>query len=304
MWILFALSGPVFWAISTHIDKFLVERYFKNNDVAVLMVFTALIGALMLPPIGYFEPDTLRTGIRDVGIMMASGFLYMSAMLLYLRALQSDEASIVAPLFQTSTLFTFLLAYLILGEVPGWVAIGGAILVIAGALVISLELKAGARQLKLRLTLLMLGCTFVLALSSVLFKYFAVRDDFWTATFWINSGNVLFGLGILAISNYRGQFARLIHASPGPVIAINSANELVNLGGGLGVRFASLLAPIALVSAISSTSTLFVFLFGVLLTLVSPTLGRENLSSIALFQKGIGAALVAAGVAIINWHPT
>src|SRR4051812_16445583 len=28
MWLLYAFSGPVFWAISTHIDKYLVDRYF------------------------------------------------------------------------------------------------------------------------------------------------------------------------------------------------------------------------------------------------------------------------------------
>ena len=30
----------------------------------------------------------------------------------------------------------------------------------------------------------MLAATFVLALSTVLFKFFAMRDDFWTTTFW------------------------------------------------------------------------------------------------------------------------
>ena len=37
-WLFFAFSGPVLWAISTHFDKYLVERYFKHNDVAVLRV--------------------------------------------------------------------------------------------------------------------------------------------------------------------------------------------------------------------------------------------------------------------------
>ena len=38
-WLVFALCGPIFWAISTHLDKYLVERYFKNADVVVLMLF-------------------------------------------------------------------------------------------------------------------------------------------------------------------------------------------------------------------------------------------------------------------------
>ncbi len=36
--------------------------------------------------------------------MTASGVLYMGAILFYLRAIQSEEASVVAPLFQASTL--------------------------------------------------------------------------------------------------------------------------------------------------------------------------------------------------------
>jgi len=75
---------------------------------------------------------------------------------------------------------------------------------------------------------------------------------------------------------------------------------LINLGGGLSVRFASLLAPVALVSAISSTTTLFVFAFGILLTAFFPKLGHEDLSWRNLAQKGAGAALAAIGVALIN----
>jgi uncharacterized membrane protein len=41
--------------------------------------------------------------------------MYMGAMLFYLRAIQSSEASVIAPLFQTTILFTFVLGYLVLG---------------------------------------------------------------------------------------------------------------------------------------------------------------------------------------------
>ena len=33
MWLLFAFSGPLLWAVSTHLDKYLVERYFKDSSV-------------------------------------------------------------------------------------------------------------------------------------------------------------------------------------------------------------------------------------------------------------------------------
>jgi hypothetical protein len=52
-WLVFAFSGPVLWAISTHFDKYLVEQYFKHSDTAVLLLFTALIGVLTLPFIAF-----------------------------------------------------------------------------------------------------------------------------------------------------------------------------------------------------------------------------------------------------------
>src|SRR5215468_5484971 len=104
-WLVFALSGPVLWAISTHLDKYLVERYFKDTDVAVLVVFTALIGLLLMPVIAAFDPTVLTRDAVSIALMMLSGILYMGAILFYLRALQGHEASVVAPFFQASPLF-------------------------------------------------------------------------------------------------------------------------------------------------------------------------------------------------------
>ena len=142
----------------------------------------------------------------------------------------------------------------------------------------------------------MLLCTLVLAFSSVIFKFFAINEKFWPTTFWVYAGEALFGIGILLIPKYLKQFVKLLKTNTVPLLAVNASNELINLGGGLGVRFASLFAPVVLVSAISSTTTLFVFLFGILLTIFLPHFARENLSRRNLLQKGLAAILVAIGV--------
>jgi drug/metabolite transporter (DMT)-like permease len=49
--VVFAFSGPVLWAISVHLDKYLVERFFKESNVAVMLLFTAFVGVLLLPVI-------------------------------------------------------------------------------------------------------------------------------------------------------------------------------------------------------------------------------------------------------------
>jgi len=300
MWLLYAFSGPVMWAISTHIDKFLVDKYFRDSDTAVLMVFTALLGVIALPVIWFFDPKVLGLSLTATMVMTLSGILYMGAMLFYLRAIQSEEASVVAPLFQANTLFTFVLGVVILHELPRWQQLLGAGLVIGGALGLSLDKKLHLTSFKPRLVLLMLAATFAVALSSVVFKFFAVQDEFWSTTFWTFVGEGLFGGAILALPQYRRQFMTLFRQNPGAVIGVNAANELINLGGGLGVRYASLLAPVALVSAISATTTFFVFLFAILLTVFFPKIGREELSARNVVQKALGGLLIMAGVVLIQ----
>jgi uncharacterized membrane protein len=299
-WLIFAFSGPVLWAISTHLDKYLVERFFKATDVAVLVVFTALIGLLLMPVIAAFDPSVLTRDWSSIALMGLSGILYMGAILFYLRALQDHEASVVAPFFQASPLFGYALAYLVLDETLTTQQLLGGGLILAGVLFVSV--RSGPRRERFRwaLALPMLACGFVLSLSTLIFKIFAVRDEFWATTFWMFAGEAVFGAGFLCISRYRSQFVRLLRSNTMALLAINGSNELINLGGGLGNRYALAFAPLSIVQAVGSTTTLFVFALGIVLALLFPSVAREDLSTRELVLKGVAAVLVAAGVALVT----
>jgi len=299
LWLLFAFSGPILWAASTHVDKFLLEKYFRHSSPAVLLVFTALIGVVMLPFIALFQHDVLTPGWTAALAVACSGALYMLGMYFYLKALQGEEASVVAPFFQASPLFAYGLALLFLHEDLSWrQLLGGGLIVLGGALV---SFEFGARhRFRLRLLLLMLAAALALAVSSVIFKGLAEDTSFWTSAFWSYVGEATFGLAVLLLPAQRSEFFGLFRRHPGAVMGVNAANELINLGGNLGARYALLLAPLSLVQAISGTTTLFVFGFGVLLTLFLPKLGREDLSWHNLLQKGGSALLIAVGVALVG----
>jgi drug/metabolite transporter (DMT)-like permease len=299
-WLVFALCGPVLWAISVHLDKYLVERYFKNADVIVLLIFTALMGLVLMPIIALWVPGVFQRDITSILLMTLSGLLYMTGITFYLRALQGHEASMVAPFFQSSPLFGYVLAYLVLGETLTPRQLLGGALIVTG--VLSVSIGSGSRQERFRwqLAALMLCAGFVLSLSTLIFKAFAVRDEFWATTFWMFAGEALFGAGFLCIGRYRRQFLDLLRSNGGALIAINASNELINLGGGLANRYALIFAPLALVQAVGSTTTLFVFLIGVLLTLLFPKISRENLSAREFAQKGVAAILVAVGVTLVG----
>ncbi len=297
-WLVFAFSGPVLWAISTHLDKYLVEKYFKQGDVAMLLFFTACAGVLTLPFIALYEPTVFKPDTRSIALIIVSGVLYMGAMLLYLRALQSEDASVVSPFFQTVPLFGYALAYVFLGETLSMMQMAGGALIIGGTLIVSVRFDRAVRGFKLRLVMLMLTCGLAAALSGLIFKIFAIDVAFWTTTFWMFVGEAIFGVALLSIRSYRRGLAAVLRANTAALLTINGSNELINLGGGLGNRYALMFAPLSIVQAISSTTTLFVFAFGIALGVLFPHLTHETLSRRDLVQKGAAAVFVALGVAL------
>jgi drug/metabolite transporter (DMT)-like permease len=299
-WVVFAFSGPVLWAISVHLDKYLVERFFKESNVAVMLLFTAFVGVLLLPFIWLFEPSVTTPGAGSIALIILAGLLYMGAMLLYLQALQTEEASVVAPYFQAGPLFGYGLAYVVLGETLSGPQLAGGVMIVLGALTVSVRFEHGARLFKTRLAALMLTCGFAGALSGLIFKIFALDVEFWTTTFWVYVGEAIFGCALLLVPTYRRQLMAMLRVNTGALLSINGSNELINLGGSLGNRYALMFAPLSIVQAIGSTTTLFVFAFGVVLSLIWPGFGRENLSGRELLRKGAAAVLVAFGVALVT----
>jgi len=104
MWLLFAFSGPILWAASTHIDKYLVDKYFRHSDTAVLMVFTALLGVVALPVIWAFEPKVLQlSAVASLRCCSSAAFNTRSARSCTLRG---STGSSVSAAMQSSPLPT------------------------------------------------------------------------------------------------------------------------------------------------------------------------------------------------------
>ena len=265
----------------------------------MLLLFTAFIGVLTLPFIAYFEPKFASIAAAQYRADRRFRHPLHGGDAVYLRALQFEEASVVAPFFQAVPLFGYVLAYFVLGETLSIRQMAGGALIMAGTLLVSVRFGGGARVFKLRLALLMLACGLASALSGLIFKIFAIEVEFWTTTFWMFVGEAIFGIALLAIRAYRRQLIAMVRANAAALLTINGSNELINLGGGLGNRYALMLAPLSLVQAIGSTTTLFVFAFGIGLSIFFPGVGRETLSRRDLLQKGIAAILVAVGVALV-----
>lgn len=58
-WFLIALLPPIFWSLTNHIDKYLLENYYKKGLIGYVFIFSAAAAILFLPIIVIIKPSVL-----------------------------------------------------------------------------------------------------------------------------------------------------------------------------------------------------------------------------------------------------
>lgn len=206
------------------------------------------------------------------------------------------------PLFQLIPVFSYVLAYLVLGETLVIYQILGGVFIVGGAIGISLDLSDGKKiKFKKEVFWLMMLSSVIFALNFLFFKYFAIQSNFWFTSFWEYVGFAIFAVLImLFVKSYRAQFVDVLRNNKVTVLGLNGANEIINIIAKISFNFASLLTPVTLVWVVNGLQPFFVFVYGVLLTLFFPKISQENISKKVLSQKLLAIIVMFIGAYIIN----
>ncbi len=297
-WFLIALISPITNAFVNHFDKFLLSKYLRGGTVGALILFSSLFAVVALPIIYIIDPAVITAPTAgQMFILLLNGVFLSLAILLYLYALDNDEASYVMPLGQLVPVFGFILAYIILGEVLSKNNIFGGVLIVIGGVVLSLQLGSKDLKIKYKPLLFMAGATFLYALSAVIFKYIALDQGFMSSLFWDMAGKFIFGLILfVSIKSYQSQFITLIKENGVAIFGLNVLNEILGLMAEFALVLAVLYAPVAVVQSVSGLQPVFVLIFGVFITLFFPKFGKEVLERKFLIQKVIGVVVITVGV--------
>lgn len=301
-WFLIALIPPALWSVTNHFDKYLLSKYFKGGGVGALMIFSSIIGVFVLGLIALIHPEVLRVPPHNAFLISLNGFLYILAILPYFYALQKDEASIAVPLFQMVPVFSYVLGWVVLKEQLSSIQIAGGLFILLGAVGMSLELLEGKRvRFKKDVFLLMALSSLLFALNFLFFKFFALESTFWVTSFYEYIGFVVFALLLLVfVAPYRKEFIAVMKKNSLTVLSLNGVNEVVNIIAKLSFNFASLLTPITLTWVVNGFQPLFVFLYGVILTVFFPHISQEKIGKKHLAQKLAAILVMFIGAYLLN----
>ena len=64
-WFLIALIGPFLYALSNHIDKILLSKYFKEGGAGTLILFSSLLAGTALPFIYLADRTVISIDVKS-----------------------------------------------------------------------------------------------------------------------------------------------------------------------------------------------------------------------------------------------
>lgn len=296
-WFALAILSPILFAITNHIDKALLSRYFEEGGVGSLLIFSAIASALALPILYYFDNDVFAAEpIHQLALTFAA-LLNIALLWLYLTALEDADASIVIVFYQLVPVFGAMLGFALLGEHLSEGQMGAMAVVILGASIASFNIRKSARMtFRKRTVLCMIGASFCWALSATIFKAVALEANVIRALFWEHVILALAGVAIYQLfPTYRKSFLKAFQGSSGAIISLNLLNETLYILGNVAAAFAYLMVPVSLVLLTEAFQPLFVFVIGLTLVLIAPRWTSERFVPAELFQKAVAILVTATG---------
>jgi hypothetical protein len=279
----------------------LLSRYIKEKNIGSIVIFSSPFSGVAIPIVLFIQPDVYDVSFVQGSAVVASGMLSVFATVCYLYALDLDEASFVTPFYQTVPIFAYFLGYFILDETITLVQGLGSFVIIAGALALSFEFGSRGMRFKRNVMALMLAASFLSATNGVIFKLIALDKGFWVSLFWGFVGQVMAGLTFLVcVPSYRRDFLRLLRQQKVAVVGLIALSKILFSVSEAITLYATLLAPVALVLLVNSFQSLFVFTFGIVLTLFLPRVAKESLGRTKILQKAAGIGLMLVGGYLIS----
>lgn len=300
-WFLIALIAPFLYALTNHIDKILLDKYFKEGGVGTMILFSSLLSVIALPFLFLADRTVLNVSGINILVLSVVGILHLLVVVFYLLALKIEEASVAVVFYQLVPVFGCILGYFILGEHLTHRQLIAMAMVILGTTIISFEIDSEDKFTLRRNTILpMLAAAFCWALGSVIFKAVALEENLWRSLFWEHLMLMLVGIGIFVfMRSHRINFLSAIRSNSKAVVSLNVLNESLYILGNIAFAFAFLLAPIGLVLLTESFQPIFVLLIGIFLTIYFPKISAEKIHAIHLWQKIIAICITGIGTYLL-----
>lgn len=292
LWLIFTLAAVVLWAAGNISDKFVIDKFVKEPLIPVTI--GAVIGALFSILIFLFKGyDSMN--LYYIILAIISGGFYMIMGYYYFKAVCIEEISRIIPLFYISNLLIAIFAAIFLGEVLSPIKYLAIVMIIVGAILISVkELKEPKFD---KGSFYMLLAAIFTAANMLINKFVLNHAEYWTVYGWNRLGGLLFVLPIVYL--YRKQIFPALKTTRKFAFGLMSLSESVNLIAVVFITIATAIGLVTVVTGLSAIQPLVVFIFTVILSILFPRIIKEDIDGKTLTQKFIAIILIVVGAVLL-----
>jgi drug/metabolite transporter (DMT)-like permease len=295
IWVALLSAGT--FGIVTVLDKRLASYNMPSLVAFYMGVMVSLVGyatvAIIITGIPqHLPPDRLISAI-------VSGLCWGGALAMMFWGYKLEEASRASAIIHTFPVFVAILAVVFLGETLGfgqWIAI---FIVVSGAITISLWGASDGRLIRFNKGLpVLLGASLFTALALLTGKYALEELPLWFVYSLRNYGMATIFLFLWRPGAFRQLYIALTNKQT-LIVLLLAEFILAPLAVMLNVA-AIKLGPVSLVSTVTATRPVFVFIFGSILSISAIKLLDEPLEIKTLAVKLGAIIMIVAGIAALT----
>jgi len=296
-WINLALLSAATLGVVNIIDSHLISKRMPS-----LRAFLLPVGIIMLIyglAVFYLFPLPEGTNVWVLLVAVASGILRTGAATIMLYAFKREEVSRVVPVVYTYPIFVAIMAVPLLGESLHYLQWLAIIIVVTGAIMISArQSPSGAPTWKIKPMLLLFGSSLLFALADITSKYVLAYISAWNLL-WLT---IFCVSGIFLLVSIRPHtFKQLSNMKQRKsAIGLLALNETLAFVGITLSLSAIEKGPVSLVSTIIGSRPVFVVIFALILSRVSPMFLEWHPGRRMLTLRLIATAMIVGGITIIH----
>ncbi|OGF26588.1 hypothetical protein A2477_01685 [Candidatus Falkowbacteria bacterium RIFOXYC2_FULL_47_12] len=300
------------------------DKYFLSKKVHSSISYAFYVGIWSIGNAALFWFAPFVPSWEWLLIDLAAGLLFLWALVAWYKALHQSEATKVVPIVGAFIpIFSFLLAYVFLGEVLTRQQLLALFVLIAGGILISAKQREISFMRKCanycramfgfvigktyaedhpvrRLIVNSLVSAFIFAAYYVLIKYVYLHQPFLGSYIWTRLGSFAGALGLLLVPAYRHLiFEKKRRAEAVRSLPLFLSIRFLAVIAFILLNYAIALGNVALVNALQGVQYVFLIFIILVLSEQYPKILREEMSRKILLQKFIGVLMVSVGLYLL-----
>ncbi|MCP4146770.1 MAG: EamA family transporter [bacterium] len=292
-WFYIALISPALWAVVCLFDDNLVRDVYRNAVYGAIISGVMSLSILVILP---FIEITIPSWEIQLAAL-AAGMVFVYSYVFYFRALESEYPSVTVALWNLTSVFVPVLAYIFLDEVLNGTQYFGLFLIILASFSLSV---LDVRKFKFSKALyLMMFASFLTAGTALIEKYIYLRTDFWSGFVFLSIGMGVGGFSLMVITKQGRCFIGDFNKKLKKWIWVFVISELINVAAVLVSNLAISKGPVSAVKVIEGVLPIYMLIFAVILHYFFPQYFREGKNKGAL-KKGLLMALMIIGLYFVH----